>query len=778
MCFVNTIHAKAFFLEGKEHTICMKNLEAKKQQKYIPKSQISGLRLGWLREIFRKIHNFVFVNHAKRRGLRLGAMSLDKQQTEVVVACEDAQLVLASAGSGKTMSLLAKVEYLVNELKLRAENILVISFTSKTVKELVERCSVKGVQIRTFHSLGNQIISEQSSGDLGKKKLISPEETSKFIKDSILKHAKSSSVFARKLNDYILFYLSAPVAPGQGLSLKDFVSYNRLYLRLSLRDEFRKEFIEKGKIRGDFIRSKEEQILANWLTIHGVNYKYRQNFKDLNYKPSFTCGDIYIDFAAIDKRGKSMLGKSYYKDLCWRCKIHAHHKTKYLELESWRWAECELLNYAKEKLEGMGLKCERLDEDKIFWLIQKYYSQDFEAFLKQLETFLSLFKNSMLEFKDLRKRAEKAKVKYERYRAKLFLGIFEVIYKDYEEYLELSRLYDFADMINEATWLVRSEPSCMRGCEYILVDEVQDLSPNRQQLICAILDKNPKCRLFAVGDDWQSIYRFTGSNLELINKFEQYFCKYTRRSLIETTHRFGAPTLQKSCAFVERNPLQIHKRARSSKKTATPIEIVLNDENSEHFSDVSAFEKAIKKLHEEYGYEKLSKMELQIISRFNSDIDRLEAENIEIKDQQVIWRSTKGEELKFEFCSMHKSKGITRDIVIVLNMNSDIMGMPAQRENDPLLDMLLAKEEPFAFAEERRLFYVAITRARLATILLANPKNPSPFLLELSPKLASLKGELCPRCETGQLIKKNDKKGILWYCSNFPYGCNFIRRAR
>ena len=81
---------------------------------------------------------------------------------------------------------------------------------------------------------------------------------------------------------------------------------------------------------------------------------------------------------------------------------------------------------------------------------------------------------------------------------------------------------------------------------------------------------------------------------------------------------------------------------------------------------------------------------------------------------------------------MHKSKGITRDIVIVLNMNSDMMGMPATRESDPILDAMLSKEDNFPFAEERRLFYVAITRAREATYLIANRKNPSPFIFEIS----------------------------------------------
>ena len=123
---------------------------------------------------------------------------------------------------------------------------------------------------------------------------------------------------------------------------------------------------------------------------------------------------------------------------------------------------------------------------------------------------------------------------------------------------------------------------------------------------------------------------------------------------------------------------------------------------------------------------------------------------------------------------MHKSKGITRDIVIVLNMNSTTTGMPATRENDPLTDILLSAEESYPFAEERRLFYVAITRARKATFLIAERRNPSPFLFEISDDLNDLYQKLCPRCKTGELVKRNDR----YYCANYRYGCNFTKRIQ
>ena len=319
----------------------------------------------------------------------------------------------------------------------------------------------------------------------------------------------------------------------------------------------------------------------------------------------------------------------------------------------------------------------------------------------------------------------------------------------------------------------------MTGYEYILLDEVQDLSPNRLRLVREILRKNPHCRLFAVGDDWQSIYRFTGSNLELIKRFEAYFGRHVRRSLIETTHRFGVPTVEKSSDFVQKNPAQAHKKVRGL-KTETPIKIILSEtDRKNRKSEADGFRQAIKDMLANYGEEALLKMKLQIIARYNHDLAFIaDAPEIKIEGEAVYWYLESGNKLEFEFCSIHKSKGITRDIVIVLNMNDDLMGMPAQRENDPLIDLLLSAQEAYPFAEERRLFYVALTRARKATYLIAKERKPSPFLYELSEELRETRGERCPRCETGELIRKESKFGAFRYCSNYYYGCNYLKKER
>lgn len=495
----------------------------------------------------RKFHNWRFLRRARKSTLLCGGFPLDRQQIEAVVACEDAQLVLASAGSGKTMSLLAKIEYLNHDLHIPAEAILAISFTKKTVDELAERCIVKGVEFRTFHSLGN----------------------------SILQNAK--------------------------------------------RKGCRRMLIDEAEI-------------AQFITAQKPDYP-----------------------------------------------------------------------------------------------------------VEELMTFLSLHKNAQYSPAEVVKR-EMVGDENAQERARTFLKTYFRIYFAYEDYLRRENKYDFADMINQAEQVVRETPNVARGYKYILLDEVQDLSRNRCLLVRAILRKNPGCKLFAVGDDWQSIYRFTGSDLTLIRDFETTFGLKTRRSLIETTHRFGNPTIRISSEFVCKNPTQSRKNVYNLKGKPTPIHIIYNHPEI-HDDDTESLTIILRNIISEQGYEKVRTKEFQIISRFNHDLNRLkESTNLKIvKDSAsstatIYWRNARSpnEIIKLEFCSMHKSKGITRDIVIVLNMNSNLMGMPARRETDPIIDKLLSHEDDYAFAEERRLFYVAITRAREATYLIADYQKPSPFVLEIS----------------------------------------------
>lgn len=520
--------------------------------------------------------------------------------------------------------------------------------------------------------------------------------------------------------------------------------------------------------------------------MYGIDFEHNTQYPycKTKYKPTFTAGDVYIDLVDVNKNGSSTRGREYLRDVRWRRNIHEKNKTKYIELQSWYWNENVMYFELYKQLGNNGISVQRRAEEEIYKIINKdsKYKEEFEALLRNFQTFLMLHKNGQYSNKEIKARILTANDEYSNARSEIYLRMYFKIYKRYEKYLESERKYDFADMINLAERLVAEEDGIGVGYRYILLDEVQDLSKNRFLLIRALLKKNPGCKLFAVGDDWQAIYRFAGSDLTLIKNFKDIFELETKYSLIETTHRFGNPTIKISGNFVQKNPLQFRKNIRNIKEKPTPIKVTFNRTGNNN--DTDSLNHILNTLIDECGYEKIKQKELQIIGRYNHDIKRItESENIRIstgaENTVVTWRSEKNpeHELRLEFCSMHKSKGITRDIVIVLNINSDLMGMPAMRESDPILDNLLTKPEKYPFAEERRLFYVAITRAREETYLIANQKNPSPFIFEISENIRSMYGKMCPKCESGEIKRKHGKLGDFEYCSNYRYGCNYMKKG-
>ena len=241
--------------------------------------------------------------------MSLGGCKLDKQQIEAVVACEDAQLVLASAGSGKTMSLLAKIEYICRRLYIPAERILVVSFTQKTVIELKERCSIKGVNIYTFHGLGNAILKEADFSGLGNKHLIGDADIAKFIRDYSEFLINRDEEFVRAVVDYILFFFSAPSCPAGAQTQAARINFNRLFLRRTL----------SGR-PNERIRTKDEQLLANWFYVYGLMYEHELQYPlcDEKYRPSFTLKttkEIYLDYFVLDRKNHSIFGQTYVRDI-------------------------------------------------------------------------------------------------------------------------------------------------------------------------------------------------------------------------------------------------------------------------------------------------------------------------------------------------------------------------------------------------------------------------------------------------------------------------------
>ena len=314
-----------------------------------------------------------------------------------------------------------------------------------------------------------------------------------------------------------------------------------------------------------------------------------------------------------------------------------------------------------------------------------------------IKTFINLFKSNNYKIESFKTFFQKNKKEHfitKQVRHKKFLKLVKKIYLTYEDYLEYKKQIDFHDMINEATKIVNNEG--IYPYKYIIIDEYQDTSLNKCELIKAI-QKKTNAHLIAVGDDWQSIYRFTGSNLEIFTNFKKYFPN-TKIIKLNKTYRNSKELLKVTRKFITKNPYQIDKKIQSN-KTNFPIYVYYYKNN-------------IKEIWNKIINE--TKEETLVLGRNNKDINQIPYLNKHMK-----------------YMTIHKSKGLEADKVIIINLQNTITGLPNKNQESEYLKYVIPKLDKYPYAEERRLFYVALTRTKNQVILLVNKNNPSIFINEL-----------------------------------------------
>lgn len=289
----------------------------------------------------------------------------------------------------------------------------------------------------------------------------------------------------------------------------------------------------------------------------------------------------------------------------------------------------------------------------------------------------------------------------------LLLYLIRDIYMEYETELKSQNLIDFNDMINNAAKIVNKV-----RYKYIIIDEYQDTSFTRFNLIKKIKDNND-VKIMAVGDDFQSIYRFTGCNLDIFLDFEKYFGK-SKILKLENTYRNSKELVEVAGMFIMKNKKQMKKKLKSDKTCFKPIKII-------YYSNlVKSFEILINKIE----------TNIFLLGRNNKDISEIIKSGLFIlKDDFLIYKKDESKIIKF--LTIHRSKGLEEENVIVLNNNDDYLGFPSKIVNDNILDFVLINKDSYKYEEERRLFYVALTRTKKNVFLFTKKDNESIFIKEI-----------------------------------------------
>jgi len=353
----------------------------------------------------------------------------------------------------------------------------------------------------------------------------------------------------------------------------------------------------------------------------------------------------------------------------------------------------------------------------------------------------------------------------------VLVQLFTPIYDAYQKMISDTGSIDFSDMINLATDHVTAGAYHHRF-KYIIIDEYQDISKAQYNLLQA-MRKDTFFSLFCVGDDWQSIYRFAGSDIGYILNFAHYWGN-AETSKIETTYRFSQRLIDISSRFIMENPNQLKKSIRASNDTER---YVLGE--IQGYGDKWAIQFMVSKL------EDLPRNStVFFIGRYQFDADLLKNEgrlrvsyNNVTKVLDVVLPSRP--DLKMAFYTAHRSKGLQADFVFIINNRATHMGFPSKVQNPPLIDLLLEKADTYPDAEERRLFYVAMTRAKKRVYLVTTDKNLSSFAQGLKSRYQDeVKREAftCPLCGA-PLVRRKGQYGEFYGCSAYrETGCRYTRK--
>lgn len=741
--------------------------------------------------------------------------SLDQQQRKAIIIDEDNNIVIAGAGSGKTTTIAGKVKYLIDKYQVNPKEILLIAFTRKAAGEMRERVKEKmniDISVKTFNKLGIDIIAEvdnqkPSIFDFSKKETLE-------LFASFIEHAKKDSKYFSKLIHFFIYWLKPYKEEKdfetEGERTNYLIDQKYEGLKLTGRETFSYKLVDehlglklvKKKVAGlpvsyrEKLKSQEEVLIANFLFINNVEYFYEERYQYKTssktfgqYKPDFYLPeyDIYIEHFAIDRNRNvpdwfngdefQTAKEKYNAGIDWKREEHERNNTTLIETYSWEKREGVLLSNLEKKLKQNGVVLKPKSNEEIWKYLQENTPAEIDNFTTLVYTFLVLYKSNNLSTNKLKAMAQEN----EDERASLFLDLFLPILKSYKNYLLESDEIDFSDMINNATKEINSK-NFASPYKYIIIDEFQDISLSRYQLIKSLLDSNPETKLFCVGDDWQSIYRFTGSDIGIFTGFDEYFKsssingfeRKTSKSYIENTYRFDNQLIELSSNFILRNPNQIRKTLRSYKQTDEKPFTVLN--YNYNYNIVNPLHEAFESIVEKANGKPAS---VKLLGRYSHEINEIKEKsklnfNYDHKKKETIITHPEYQHLKIEFHTVHTAKGLDADYIIILNGNAGKYGFPAEISDDPLLNFLLSKSDQFLNGEERRVFYVALTRARKHVYILSNTENRSKFIdeIEVDEKISN---KQCEWCDNGILIEREGPYGYFYSCSNFHY-CNYTRK--
>lgn len=667
--------------------------------------------------------------------IRTDLSALNPQQKQAVLTENKRVLVLAGAGSGKTKTLLQKLTYLIEDKEVQASNILAITFTRNAANEMIDRLIMSAdkegfyekkildkyiskdekyrlrreysqkfpwidrLTIKTFHSLCLQILrndgvkvfdnrfkilkEEGNSDDFGR--LTARESAAEVLQKVVIQFCEDRDNLLELKRYFLDFYVD---------KIKDDKATN---------NDFRPEGKFYTTLRGDKVRSKSEQFIADWLYRNKIDYDYEPSLHiDFEFHPDFYIPQANIYLEHVSNKSKGMLDKEEQYRKGGKTLVKTHEE---MARDSTIFSRA-LERIVKERLPGNYLSATALSYEDEF----KRYHYELRQFYRDMKTVLSHIKAENLELAEVVKKGRAS----EHDRVKGFYYFAGQILREYKNYCVSRSYIDFDDMILLSLKLLNEFPEVRKKYQnlfkHILVDEFQDVNSSQVELLKLLISADSQ--LFCVGDDWQSIYGFRGSEVDYILNFSRHFDD-SQIIKLNVNYRSNESIVFASNEIIKHNKSQIEKTITAIRKSPNKIEFYRAADLLEQ-ADFIANEVD---RHLQNGVDK-------------DDILILYRRSGMLRDLNSYWKET-GRSVNCAKKTIHSSKGLEAKVVFIIGLTQGYGGFPDVWMSDKIYQVIKESDHQALLEEERRLFYVAVTRAKDTLYLVTIKGNESQFLQEI-----------------------------------------------
>lgn len=702
-------------LLGEKNLFEQEFIEAKKDELRKHHQTISNYNREFI-EQRRRDYNYLWNKHP---------LSLDEEQQVAVVTDDKHNLVVAAAGSGKTEILITRIAYLIARKpdSVRPERILAIAYTRKAKEEIEQRLQdryhIKDVNVRTFHKLGKDIL-EGACGKVRRTDIVDGNKKYEIVRRIFEHKVKNEPNFYESFLQYAKTVHDKETEVPR--TEQETLTYARERSYLS--------------INNTCVNSRAEKEIMDFFLTNNLNRKpilveYEPDVD--GFRPDFylpQC-DLFIEHWALNEKGQvpewfSQSSEEYKRSMDAKKKWFDRHDRLLVETFTYEYDQdapeqfvellkSRVIEKLKERTEGtLEFTLKTYDEIvEIAWGPYKNPIEDIVNFLTTAKTY-GLSPGRILD--KLRNTTWTRK--------QLAFGYLAVqVYFDYERELRKNKKIDFEDMINNAINELDNDKNLYTDVyAHILIDEYQDISAQRYKLVKKLLERNQGCKLFCVGDDWQSIMAFSGSNLEFFVNFERYF-QNPAITKISTNYRSVRSIVDAGADLIKYNTsCQIEKLALSNRNEVRPIRVLTSPHGRRYERNYhrDTTEDCVNRIAE-YLSRGYTTREILILSRymrtkvahgykFSSIIETFRKKAKENGIRIACDNAEAGNRIRL--LTVHKSKGLEAKVVFILNVIKDIYGFPCEIEDSSIFEPARENYPPQdQKEEERRLFYVAMTRA-------------------------------------------------------------------